>query len=1021
MSKTVGYVLTAALVVFAIAVPIIGPTALAAWGFSAGTVAAIGAALSAAVIVNSLLMPKPKSSNNAQETTLQLGEVARRALFGKSATAGSLVDVFNYGGKYGTDHEVVIFALADHYCEDLVGVYVNDVFVPWVGDGNYAQFDTHHLSMYFRNGSEIQTLPSVVPTNGPGWTSDDTGAGICYAVVDYLADSPTAKHPAWPGGRPTFLWVVKGKRCYDPRLDTTVGGSGSHRWQDPSTWEWSENPIVCHYNYERGVYACDRVDQPSMLLVGRGLTATEVPPANIFANANLCDEVMADTLARYTTGGIVAADEKFLDVAEKFAAACGGIIIQPEGSVEIEPAQARTPSFAFTDDDLLVGSTVEWNEGILSEADSEWLNTIVPRYVSPDQKWGDHAAPVRRVDADLITDGGSREEDVVLQLVTVERQASDVGEIHRKMGRLFGRGKVALPPRFAEIEEGDWGTWTSARRFGGDTKTFRVESYALDGKWQNALSLREINSAVYDGVLAAGSSGGSAGTWDTTTPPIDIGTPDSGNWALAPVTLTDAGVSTGALELTGDSTDDGSAQAIIVETWPDDGVGGIDPVANPDDPPWTVFGSFPPSATKIDITGLVGGTAYYVAVTYVVSGIYGDRLVLGPQTVPTTDVSGAVNPLIDAKTSLLSWKSPVRAKTTAALAANTYANGSSGVGATLTGNSNGALAAQDGVTLVAANRLLVANEATGSHNGIYVVTQVGDGSHPYILTRATDADAPAELVNATVKVSEGTVAADQEWQCTTNATIAVGTTALVWARFPDIQSLLDVIGSTRGDVLYRGTSAWARLAAGSSGNFLKTQGAGADPVWAQVAGVGGGGGGAGLRFAVKTSGNYLPADTHSFTTTTVSAGTGTVSFFPFSKSCTINALAIEVTTAAAGGNTARAALYTANATTGLPDVLIEEATAQSIASTGTKVFPFASSHTITDLVWIAIQLSATATVRNADTADSAIQILGASAISTSSINNRITASFTFGAFPADTSLLTLGASQGGIALAARIA
>jgi hypothetical protein len=155
-----------------------------------------------------------------------------------------------------------------------------------------------------------------------------------------------------------------------------------------------------------------------------------------------------------------------------------------------------------------------------------------------------------------------------------------------------------------------------------------------------------------------------------------------------------------------------------------------------------VFGSFPPSSTKIDITGLLGGTAYYVAVTYVVSGIYGDRLVLGPQTVPATDISGAVNPLVTSAIAALSWKQPVRAKTTAALAANTYANGSSGVGATLTGNSNGALAAQDGVTLVATERLLVANEATGSHNGIYVVTQVGDGSHPYILTRATDADAP---------------------------------------------------------------------------------------------------------------------------------------------------------------------------------------------------------------------------------------------------------------------------------------
>src|SRR5438045_995988 len=48
----------------------------------------------------------------------------------------------------------------------------------------------------------------------------------------------------------------------------------------------------------------------------------------------------------------------------------------------------------------------------------------------------------------------------------------------------------------------------------------------------------------------------------------------------------------------------------------------------------------------------------------------------------------------------LPWKPNCRAATTGALAANTYANGSSGVGATLTANANGAIAAQDGVTLV---------------------------------------------------------------------------------------------------------------------------------------------------------------------------------------------------------------------------------------------------------------------------------------------------------------------------------
>jgi hypothetical protein len=37
-----------------------------------------------------------------------------------------------------------------------------------------------------------------------------------------------------------------------------------------------------------------------------------------------------------------------------------------------------------------------------------------------------------------------------------------------------------------------------------------------------------------------------------------------------------------------------------------------------------------------------------------------------------------------------------------------------------------------------------------------------------------------------------------------------------------------------GDVLYRGASGWERLAAGTSGRFLKTQGAGAAPVWDTV-------------------------------------------------------------------------------------------------------------------------------------------------------------------------------------------
>lgn len=51
----------------------------------------------------------------------------------------------------------------------------------------------------------------------------------------------------------------------------------------------------------------------------------------------------------------------------------------------------------------------------------------------------------------------------------------------------------------------------------------------------------------------------------------------------------------------------------------------------------------------------------------------------------------------------------------------------------------------------------------------------------------------------------------------------------------DLQSILDsVLGSTRGGIIYRGASGWAKLDPGTSGNFLKSNGTGADPSYAAV-------------------------------------------------------------------------------------------------------------------------------------------------------------------------------------------
>lgn len=121
-----------------------------------------------------------------------------------------------------------------------------------------------------------------------------------------------------------------------------------------------------------------------------------------------------------------------------------------------------------------------------------------------------------------------------------------------------------------------------------------------------------------------------------------------------------------------------------------------------------------------------------------------------------------------------------RVATIAALPACTYANGSSGVGATLTGNSNGSIT-QDGVTLVANDLILVKDQASGLQNGLYVVTQVGTAGTPFILTRHTSNDTTGEFVNKIFPLSsEGTRLGRAWFICTNTTAPTVGTTAITF-------------------------------------------------------------------------------------------------------------------------------------------------------------------------------------------------------------------------------------------------
>lgn len=103
---------------------------------------------------------------------------------------------------------------------------------------------------------------------------------------------------------------------------------------------------------------------------------------------------------------------------------------------------------------------------------------------------------------------------------------------------------------------------------------------------------------------------------------------------------------------------------------------------------------------------------------------------------------------------------------------------------TITNSGSNAAIQIDNRTLSANARVLVKDQSAGAQNGIYEVTTVGDGSTPWVLTRASDADVSSKLTGGTfVFVEDGDTNADNGYVFTHNGTPTLGTTDLTVTQF----------------------------------------------------------------------------------------------------------------------------------------------------------------------------------------------------------------------------------------------
>jgi len=291
-------------------------------------------------------------------------------------------------------------------------------------------------------------------------------------------------------------------------------------------------------------------------------------------------------------------------------------------------------------------------------------------------------------------------------------------------------------------------------------------------------------------------SGFANGSWSDFSLAGGVSTFSAGSTGLTPSSATGGAVTlggvlnvanggTGANSLTGYVKGSGTSAMTASSTIPNTDVSGLGTMSTQNASAVAITGG---TASGVAITGSTINSTTIGAGTAAAGTFTSVAMTTGTiSTAPTSNTDIVNKEYADAIASGINFHQSCRLATTTALAANTYNNGSSGVGATLTANANGALSV-DSVAVVVGNRILIKNEATQANNGVYTVTQTGSAGAPYILTRATDFDTAGVGVDQIdagdfFLITAGATLANTSWVQQTALPITVGTTAIVFAQF----------------------------------------------------------------------------------------------------------------------------------------------------------------------------------------------------------------------------------------------
>ncbi|HEY0011551.1 MAG TPA: carbohydrate-binding protein [Allosphingosinicella sp.] len=564
-------------------------------------------------------MSKPGSTQNQLNLKLDT-QAPVPVAYGRTASGGYLTYRDTYGAKNKYLAMVAVLS-AGGPIDAIESFYASDYLVNFSGtpttaaatatgispDNGKSKLYKNKLRMRYQLGDAPASLtPSTaigdtLPGN-PGKLS-----GLAHAVMRLEHDQD-----AFPQGVPKPLWVIRGVRLYDPRLDSTYpGGSGSHRVNDPTTWAYSENPYLAALNWTLGRYANGK------RVYGIGANWDEVDVAAFVTGANVADA------NNWKVGGVVTTNDDKFAVLGTILQTGGGVPITRGAQISCVVNTPLTSVFTVEEADVVgeieVVNTTSWRDRI---------NTVTPQYREPSQFWNIISGEIVTSATYVAEDGGEQKsQEVEFPLVQSAAQAHQLAAYELCNTREFLTFNLVGKPKLLNLRVGDSATVNIPEVASSSVKCLVLHREFNPSDQTVSLTLKSETDAKHAFALGQSQTAppsASLNTYDPTSPDA----PGATAWAISATSITNsAGVTIPALVVTGTS-DDPYATVVITEYRP---FGSTE---------WIQWSETPRTTTKVEITAVTPGTQYEVAVSYRTNrNILSERRVLGPVTAGVLSVA----------------------------------------------------------------------------------------------------------------------------------------------------------------------------------------------------------------------------------------------------------------------------------------------------------------------------------------------------------------------------------------------